>query len=118
MLFFCRSENIKASSFFFLPFGQAAQSFSLSSEIRAVGEQGSSMSPEVCRKRVRTVAGAGAGAKVGVADFDDDDDDDVIASVFFLLCKEGCSLFFSVVSSLSFPRRRQAESESSTRALL
>ena len=82
MLFFCRSENIKASSFFFLPFGQAAQSFSLSSEIRAVGEQGSSMSPEVCRKRVSTVAAAEAGAKVGKVDDEEGDDDDVIASVF------------------------------------
>ena len=60
----------------FLPRGQAAQSFSLSSEIRAVGEQGSKMSPEVCRKRVRTVVGAGAGADVDV------DVEDISASVF------------------------------------
>jgi len=43
---------------FFLPLGQAAHNLSLSSKIRAVGEHGRRMSPEVCRKRVRTVVGA------------------------------------------------------------
>ena len=40
------------------------------------------MSPEVCRKRVSTVAAAEAGAKVGKVDDEEGDDDDVIASVF------------------------------------
>ena len=62
----------------FSPLGHAAQSFSFSSEIRAVGEQGSRMSPEVWRKRVRN---GGAGGKV-VDELDDDDNVDVIASLF------------------------------------
>lgn len=65
----------------FSPLGHAAQSFSFSSEIRAVGEQGRRMSPEVWRKRVRTGGAGGTGGKV-VDELDDDDNVDVIASLF------------------------------------